>query len=426
MARDNSAMQTMLQARSLAPREAVEYIASKTGRKVTYHWHELWQSEHNHQFTISRLTALDLLDDVHKSLVKVVAGEMGRQNWQDEVAQKLAKKGWWNVERTLTDRETGEVVKTKFDSRRLGLIFDVNIRQAYAAGQWERFQRNKDVLPYLRYVTKDDGRVRPAHLSWHNLTLPVDHPHWTTHLPPNGFRCRCRLVAITQKEYEANTSPTGESLNKTPPDIVMRDYLNRTTGETIQISAGIDPGFGYNVGLTRRQALDKLVADKLGTADESLAKAVSESGLLLSDAATAYATKAVLNPNAVQPRMVLGTPNDLALNQVENAVGVSKRSRGLGLEASGLKHINIKHANEKEVLRNQVPITPADLAAFDFIVNSSTNIKRGDPAKDKDGTALIQGTAIVGDFEYSFVARVQKHLIVPKTLFKKRKKQTSV
>lgn len=407
---------------ALPPKEAVEFLQGKTGRKVTYHWHELWQKEHNHQFTISRLTALDLLDDLHKSLVKSVNGEMGRKDWIEDTIKRMEGKGWWNVERDVIDKSTGEIVKTKFNKRRLHLIYDVNTRQAYAAGQWERIQRNKGVFTHIRYITKDDSRVRAAHRGWHNVVLPVDDPFWLTHYPPNGWRCRCRVVAVTGDTVKNGTAPNGEPLNTTRPDVVMRDYRNRTTGETIQIPAGIDAGFGYNPAIQRKQALDKLVADKIGTADESLAKAVAASGLLLSEAATNYVTKAIDSPKAVPPRLVLGTMNDDSIDQIEQIEAVSKRTRGIGLESSGLRHVNKKHGGENEALRGQVPVTAADIAAFDLIFNTAT-LKSANPNKDRDGATLISGETDMGDFRYYFTARVLKHLVVPKTMYKRQIKK---
>ena len=43
----------------------------------------------------------------------------------------------------------------------------------------------------LRYVAVLDARTRPEHRAWHGLILPIDHPLWDTHYPPNGWGCRC-------------------------------------------------------------------------------------------------------------------------------------------------------------------------------------------------------------------------------------------
>ncbi|GAB1460425.1 hypothetical protein MASR2M50_21990 [Thauera sp.] len=120
--------------------------------------------------------------------------------------------GWWG-EKTITGKD-GEQRTTTFDARRLKLIYDTNTRTAYAAGQWERIQRTKTAFPYLRYITMGDEKVRASHRALHNLVLPVDDPFWDYYLPPNGWRCRCRVVAVSQRDYERGMAPDGSKLKK--------------------------------------------------------------------------------------------------------------------------------------------------------------------------------------------------------------------
>ena len=123
---------------------------------------------------------------------------------------------------------------------------------AYCAGLWERIERNKETHPYVRYITRDDGRVRPLHRRWDNLCLPVDHPFWKTHWPPNGWRCRCRVMSITAAEYERRTA--AGTIQTEAPQIMWRDWINKRSGEVSQVPAGIDPGFDYNAGVARARA----------------------------------------------------------------------------------------------------------------------------------------------------------------------------
>jgi hypothetical protein len=80
----------------------------------------------------------------------------------------------WGV-KEVVDKTTGEVLTTRFDPARVKLIYDTNTCMAHSAGRWERIQAAKATHPYLRYINKDDARVRAAHAAWHNFTLPVDH-----------------------------------------------------------------------------------------------------------------------------------------------------------------------------------------------------------------------------------------------------------
>lgn len=79
-------------------------------------------------------------------------------------------------------------------------VFRTNIQSAYGHGRWQQQQKNKDKRPYLMYSAINDSRVRPAHLALNRIVLPIDHPFWLTHYPPISFRCRCTVIALTEKQ----------------------------------------------------------------------------------------------------------------------------------------------------------------------------------------------------------------------------------
>lgn len=237
----------------LTPQEAVDYLAGRGQLAQTFSWQDMWQEEHATQFTVSRLANLDLLQSIQDGITKSVNGDLSRRDWMKDTQALLEQAGWWGKKEVL-DTATGETVITTFDPARLKLIFDTNTRMAYSAGLWQRIERNKKTHPYIRYITKRDEKVRLSHRAWDNLTLPVDHPFWQTHFPPNGWRCRCRAMSISQAEYDKGLSPLGETLNKTAPKIETRDWINKRTGAVERVPVGIDPGFGYNPGMAAARA----------------------------------------------------------------------------------------------------------------------------------------------------------------------------
>ena len=185
----------------LPPQEAIAYMQGRELVGETFSAYDLWQDQHGRAFTISRLARADLLEALQKSLAQSVAGDLNRKDWIDNAEKLLKNAGWWGS-KEVTDPRTGELLKTRFNHARLQLIFDTNVRQAQAAGQWQRLLRNRRIHPYARYVCMDDDRVRPLHRSWHNVTLPLDDPWWQTHRPPNGYRCRCRIIGVSQRDYD--------------------------------------------------------------------------------------------------------------------------------------------------------------------------------------------------------------------------------
>ncbi|HEY0954025.1 MAG TPA: phage minor head protein [Roseateles sp.] len=271
--------QAFAQLHKLTPAEAVAYLQRRGQLALTYGWQDLWEEEHALQFTVSRLTRLDLMQTLQEKIIASVQGDMGRRDYLRDAREALQEAGWWGA-KEVVEPATGEILQTKFDASRLNLIFDVNTRQANAAGLWERMQRTKRTHPYARYITKNDERVREAHRAWHNVTLPIDHPFWLTHWCPNGYRCRCRIVAVSQAEYDRGVTPTGEPMVKAAPEIVWRDWQNRRTGETIKVPVGIDPGFAYNAGIAGQRAatMQVRVNERLSSAPPGLADAARRAG----------------------------------------------------------------------------------------------------------------------------------------------------
>lgn len=328
---------------SLPPAEAQAYLAKRDKLTTTYAWQDMWQDEHATQFTVSRLTRLDLLQALRDGITKSVDGDLSRRDWMKDSEKLLKDAGWWGT-KAVTDPATGEIVFTKFDSARLKLIYDTNTRQAYAAGLWERIERNKKTHPYVRYITQSDERVRASHRAWNGVTLPVDDAFWQTHWPPNGWRCRCRVTSMNQREYDKGQTPTGAPLKTDPPPVETREYVNQRSGEISQVPQGIDPGFGYNAGQARRKQLQTVVSDKLNTTAPDLAKA-QIADLTRSPAFRAWLDHPVGNwPLAVLPQMdavAIGAKQSIAVLSSQTAEKQLRRHPDL---------TDVEYANAQRVI----------------------------------------------------------------------------
>lgn len=79
----------------------------------------------------------------------------------------------------------------KYNKQWLKTEYDQAVTSARSARRWNDIQRTKEVYPNLRYVAIKDDRTRQLHNNWHNMILPIDHPFWQTHYPPNDYGCRC-------------------------------------------------------------------------------------------------------------------------------------------------------------------------------------------------------------------------------------------
>lgn len=242
--------------KALPPEEAVAYFKAKGySLPPSFDWRDVWQNAHATSFTVAKSAGFDILKDVHSAVLKVQSEGRTFDQFKKDLTPILQEKGWWG-RKELLDPLTGEKSMAQLGSpRRLRIIYDTNLRMNHAAGEWAKIERTKQFAPFLRYVAIRDGRTRPLHRRWSGTVLPVDHPWWKTHYPPNGWRCRC----TTQQLSQADLDEFGYQASPDPEDELI-PWTNDRTGEVLMTPVGVDPGFAYNPG---QAALDEHAARAL-------------------------------------------------------------------------------------------------------------------------------------------------------------------
>lgn len=237
----------------LPPTDTVRAWQERDALQPTVDWAEMMHEEHAVAFTVAKIARVDLLIKVRESLDSVIRDGGTFEQWKANILPELQKAGWWGVvqDKSLTGTDDAIVV----NDRRLRNIYRTNIRMSIAAGRWRKYQREKDLFPYLRYLS-DHYRKHPRlnHQSWHGIILPVDHPAWSWLFPPNGWGCNCRVEQVSEarmrrKGWKVSEAPTPDTFPFTRPD-----------GSTIEVQKGVQPGFSYNPGTAHLTALADRVA----------------------------------------------------------------------------------------------------------------------------------------------------------------------
>lgn len=248
------------------PPEVLDYFRDK---KLTprFSWLDVWGEEHAHAFTVAGVLEERTLADFRAGIDQALANGTGFDTFKAEMQRRLKPIGWWGP-RSVADPESGKVKTVDFTRpRRLQTTFWSNVRSARAAGQWNRMQRTKRALPFILYVRTTAGDPRPEHLRWAGIILPVDHPFWRTHFPPNGWGCKCavRQISAAQAERLLGRAPEDGSViyRDTPPAERMRTFVNRRTGQRSQVPDGIDPGWHTNPGVGRSKTLGRILQEQL-------------------------------------------------------------------------------------------------------------------------------------------------------------------
>ncbi len=239
---------TAAEFKAIAPEAAMRWFKSK-GYAFGFDWRDVWKEEHAIAFTVAKAASLDILQDIRGELEKALAEGTGFDEFKANLQPRLAARGWWGRQKQK-DPLTGEVREVQLGSpRRLKIIYDTNINQAYNAGEWERIEDAKAAFPALQYKNNDPAKARPTHRQWHNRVFWVDDPFWNVWTPSNGWNCKCWLRQISKAEIDSGLVHVEGS-----PKLEYVTYHNKRTGETTKVPKGIDPGFDYNVGKARARA----------------------------------------------------------------------------------------------------------------------------------------------------------------------------
>ena len=248
------------------PREALGYFRRK-GFKVGFDFRDVWREEHATAFTVAKAMSLDVLQAIRGEVGRALEEGRTLRQFQKDLTPTLQKLGWWGV-KPLQDPKTGKTVPARLGSpRRLRTIYRANLRTARAAGQWQRAERTKASHPYLIYRLGPSEVHRPLHVQWDGTVLSLDDPWWKTHLPPNGWGCKCHVRQVSRAEAKRRDWKIGPA-----PKGKKRKWLNKRTGKTQLVPEGIDPGWDTNPGLIRKGNQDRLMAGKLEAADPLVAQ----------------------------------------------------------------------------------------------------------------------------------------------------------
>jgi SPP1 gp7 family putative phage head morphogenesis protein len=165
---------------------------------------------------------------------------------------------------TLKDfkkRIAGVIDAKGWQHNRVDTVFRTNMQTAYGAGRYAKQQASGRLLPYWQYLTVGDDRVRPSHAVLNGLIFRKDDPFWEENYPPNGFRCRCAVRALTEGEVRDE----GLTVQDGPPG--DSQYTDPKTGMEYHVARpGADDGWRANPGKSWLADIRKLAMEKLDAA----------------------------------------------------------------------------------------------------------------------------------------------------------------
>lgn len=136
-------------------------------------------------FTVSGYSELGIINQFYNEVLKAIDEGTTYEVFKSNMNTFLKDKGY----DVLSDFQ-------------LDNIFRTNIQTAYNAGHYEHMTA-KEVIkerPYWRYEAVDDEDTRPEHRAMDGLVFRADDPIWDTWYPPNGYRCRCTVTSLSERQ----------------------------------------------------------------------------------------------------------------------------------------------------------------------------------------------------------------------------------
>jgi SPP1 gp7 family putative phage head morphogenesis protein len=99
-------------------------------------------------------------------------------------------------------RSRADKICTTFNKRWQKTEYETALLTAESASNYRRLAKKKTLYPFWKYVIVEDGKAREEHQKLNGIILPADDPRWDKIFPPNGWKCRCRVVPVMRHEAE--------------------------------------------------------------------------------------------------------------------------------------------------------------------------------------------------------------------------------
>ncbi|EEO26026.1 phage minor head protein [Helicobacter winghamensis] len=184
----------------LSPKEAYSYLENK-GLKTSFKYHEIKKEAHDKAFTAAGIMKTDVLNDLHEEIKKAIKEGISFDEFKGNLKAILSSKGWYG-KKEIINPKTGEIRTININPQRLKTIYTTNMQSAYAKARAKQLSTYsyKTYWVYKCALLEDS---RSEHKKMHNCAIHRDDPFWRTSFPPNDYNCKCKVIAVSEKEAKS-------------------------------------------------------------------------------------------------------------------------------------------------------------------------------------------------------------------------------
>lgn len=166
--------------------EALQYFGGKVPIKSA-EFYKLADEYKALAFTVANYSKAHILKKFYDRLLAILEEGGTLAEFREDMSEFLEAEGYKGL--------------TPFQAEN---IFRTNIQTAYNVGHYRRMTQPEvmRMRPYWQYEAVEDDHTRKSHLAMHGKVFPADSPVWDTWFPPNGFKCRCTVRSLSQRQVE--------------------------------------------------------------------------------------------------------------------------------------------------------------------------------------------------------------------------------
>ncbi len=104
-------------------------------------------------------------------------------------------------------RKKAQEIDALYNETWLRAEYNLAIKQASAAKQWQSFERDKDVFPNLKYMPSLSANPREVHKKYYGIIKPINDPIWNYIMPPNAWGCNCSVTQSDEEPTQLEVEP---------------------------------------------------------------------------------------------------------------------------------------------------------------------------------------------------------------------------
>jgi hypothetical protein len=92
--------------------------------------------------------------------------------------------------------------------------YDTAVIRAHQAADWQQFEREKDVLPNLKWMPSTSAHPGADHRVFWGTVRAINDPFWSSHRPGDRWNCKCSLSSTDEPVTQVpDAAPSDEPQN---------------------------------------------------------------------------------------------------------------------------------------------------------------------------------------------------------------------